>query len=524
MRFEMPELFVSNRVQAIASLRKLKSRVACLLLLMVFAAACNAQSYISQTGSPVFAVTQPVPFGFANLANGNNHLEISLASAPQRGGLGFAAKLVYDSRIWHVVNTGGSLVWKPTNVPNSMGGWRFATSADPGIVVYDSSQESCDGTNFLTHFINFAWLGPDGTVRNFPISTAQSQGCPGDTPTGDSFAADSSGYHMYVTNWANAAVYAKDGTQVFPVAQDTNGNHFSTDDNGNMMDTLGRTVVKKTVNGSQTFYDVLNSQGATSRITVTTKSILVSTFFRHDQSGITDDQENMTVLDSVTLPTGDKYSFNYDAAVPSNPGVIPGYGMLQSVALNNSTVGTYSYTNFIDAFGVVNRWATSTVDASVSYSVVSPTKQKATLSRSSATITYSFTMNGGAWNTDITTSGVDDPVHIVKSYDFSHTCAGCVGAANVTLIQTRETHAVPGGNITSQTAYTYDSPQTANPTLYPAVELLFRGCFVGPSGDARSSNGDNTQPSDWSEYRQPNQERRLERWGRQHTRANQLQL
>ncbi len=470
MRFQMEEVFIGKLVQAVFSVRISKLHGACLLCLMVLASACNAQSYISQTGSPAFAVTQPVPFGFVNLANGNYHLEIPLASAPQRGGLTFAARLVYDSRIWQVLNTGGSLVWKPTNVPNSMGGWRLATSADPGIVVFDSTSESCDGTNFLFHFTNFAWLGPDGTVRNFPISTAQSQGCPGDTPTGDSFAADSSGYHMYVTNYQSAVVYAKDGTQVFPVAQDTNGNHFSTDASGNVMDTLGRTVVKKTVNGSQTFYDVLNSQGATSRITVTTKSILVSTFFRHDQSGITDDQENLTVVDSVALPTGDTFAFKYDEAVANPPGwppgtVLPGYGMLQSVALNNSTVGAYSYTSFIDAFGVVNRWATSAFDNSIGYSVVSSTQQQATLSRNNATITYSFAMNGGAWNTDTTTSGVDDPVHIVKSYDFSHTCAGCVGATNVTLTRTRETRATPAGNITSQIAYSYDSPQTANPTL-----------------------------------------------------------
>src|SRR5947208_16144499 len=57
---------------------------------------------------------------------------------------------------------------------------------------------------------------------------------------------------------------------------------------------------------------------------------------------------------------------------------------------------------------------------------------------------------------------IPDAVHIVKSYDFNQTCAGCQGAANVTLSQIRETHSIPSGSITSQSMFTYDGPQTAN--------------------------------------------------------------
>ncbi|HEV2987795.1 MAG TPA: RHS repeat-associated core domain-containing protein [Candidatus Angelobacter sp.] len=464
---------IANRVPSRFLSRTASSLATLFLLLVVFALPGSAQDYVSQPGSPAFSVNQPVVFGFTNLANGNIHLEIPIASAPQRGEIGFAMKLVYDSRIWQVVKAGGSLLWKPTNVPNSMGGWRVVSSANPGTVTFDSSSVSCDGTNFLLQFTNFVWQGPDGTRRKFPIATAQGQGCPGDTPSGDSFAADASGYHMYVTGYQNAVVYAKDGTQVFPAIQDTNGNHFSTDANGNVIDTLARTVVTTTTSGNQTFYDVLNSQGKTSRITVTTRSIQVATFFRHDQSGITDDQEMITVVDSLTLPTGDKYTFTYDEAILNPPGgppnsFIDGYGMLQSIALNGTTVANYSYTSFIDAFGVVNRWAAGTLDGSVTYSVISPTQQKAVVQRpqgnSTGTLTYTFNMNGGAWNTDIATDSIPDAVHIVKSYNFNQTCAGCQGAANVTLSQIRETHSIPSGPITSQSVFTYDGPQTANVT------------------------------------------------------------
>lgn len=57
-------------------------------------------NYLLQTGSPTFTAAEPVEVGFVNVANGNLHLEIPLVSAPQRGRLGFTAKLVYDSRIW----------------------------------------------------------------------------------------------------------------------------------------------------------------------------------------------------------------------------------------------------------------------------------------------------------------------------------------------------------------------------------------------------------------------------------------
>ena len=91
MRLEMPGPSTANRAPVI------------FLLLMMFVAVCNAQDYVSQTGSPAFSANQPVVFGFVNLANGNIHLEIPIASAPQRGELAFALKLVYDSRIWQVV-------------------------------------------------------------------------------------------------------------------------------------------------------------------------------------------------------------------------------------------------------------------------------------------------------------------------------------------------------------------------------------------------------------------------------------
>jgi len=90
-----------------------------------------------------------------------------------------------------------------------------------------------------------------------------------------------------VTNYTTvSAIYAPDGTQVYPSVKDTNGNYFSTDPNGNVIDTLGRTPITKTTNGNTITYAALNSQGQTSNYVVTTTSISVSTAF--NQAGVTD--------------------------------------------------------------------------------------------------------------------------------------------------------------------------------------------------------------------------------------------
>jgi len=65
--------------------------------------------------------------------------------------------------------------------------------------------------------------------------------------TGDAMAQDSSGYPMYVTSYTKATGYARDGsivndqTQSAYTVKDANGNYFSQDAGGNIIDTLGRT-------------------------------------------------------------------------------------------------------------------------------------------------------------------------------------------------------------------------------------------------------------------------------------------
>lgn len=59
------------------------------LLLLAFIAGTrlNAQDYVYQTGSPTFSTQIPIENGFINVNNGEIHIEIPLATQPQRGDL-----------------------------------------------------------------------------------------------------------------------------------------------------------------------------------------------------------------------------------------------------------------------------------------------------------------------------------------------------------------------------------------------------------------------------------------------------
>jgi len=57
------------------------------------------QSFMDEPGIPAFTTSFPVENGFINLANGNLHIEIPIATYPQRGSIKqMQARLVYDSR------------------------------------------------------------------------------------------------------------------------------------------------------------------------------------------------------------------------------------------------------------------------------------------------------------------------------------------------------------------------------------------------------------------------------------------
>src|SRR5258708_7299305 len=389
--------------------------------------AAFAQGYLTQIGVPAFTTALPVEQGFINVPNGNLHLQIEFGSFPERGSRPLVAGLVYDSRIWY--NAGG--VWQPTNA-GQQGGWKFFTSASTGTISITSCNTSCDITRgSYTIYSTFTWTDSLGTQHSFLIGTeSDPNNCNGGSiPTGTAFAADASGYHMYVTNYTQATIYAPDGAQVYPSVEDTNGNFFSTDASGNIIDPVGRTPVTVTTNcngnASQTCYNVLNSKGTRSTFTVTTESISVNTAF--GQTGVTEKSGSITVIQSIQLPDLTTYQFSYDSGTTSGH-----YGVLTAMTLPTGGQITYGYTTFQDSFGNRNRWINSRVSGGGTWNYTpavittcgSSCSQKVTVAQPSTdTAVYTFTLNSkGAWKNTIQTytGGTTLLSTVSNSWDFTN--------------------------------------------------------------------------------------------------------
>lgn len=206
----------------------------CLAFLLGYMKQLHAQNYLYATGSPTFSTQIPIENGFINVNNGDIHIEIPLATHPQRGRLQLNERLIYDSRIWKIVQNGG-YSWQPTNVPNSMGGWVFSSGLEGGTVSYSNyggqSQTPCDpadiafGYYSYNQYDSWVWTDPQGTSHTFyntptiqyvnvggPHCSTPPQG----TPTASGTASDGSGYYIQITNYTNVTIYDSQGNAYNP--------------------------------------------------------------------------------------------------------------------------------------------------------------------------------------------------------------------------------------------------------------------------------------------------------------------
>src|SRR5260221_14619518 len=92
-----------------------------LVVLIGPGAAWAQNSYMDEPGIPAFTTAFPVEHGFINLANGNLHIEIPIATYPQRGNIkALHARLVYDSRFWtfddNYMDDNLLYAWNPSGV------------------------------------------------------------------------------------------------------------------------------------------------------------------------------------------------------------------------------------------------------------------------------------------------------------------------------------------------------------------------------------------------------------------------
>lgn len=266
----------------------------------------------------------------------------------------------------------------------------------------------------------------------------------------------------------------------FAYSMDRNGNYWqlycSQYNNCSYLltDTLGR-------------QGMLNSNGQPRSYTTTNASIPVSTNF--GQTGVAEYSQTFSVVQSLTLPDGSTYTFKYDCdsstgnpACGSPSGQTGYYGLLVSVTLPTTGTVNFGYTSFTDSFGNKRRWLTSHTSSTGTWtyspSVISTCgsggygcQQKVTvMAPDYSKKVYTYTLNNGAWPVqeqfyDTTGSLL---ATINNTFDFSNSCgslySGCAGAAYIRLLTAQIAVPGPGGTLTKQIKYQYDSKELGDVT------------------------------------------------------------
>jgi hypothetical protein len=138
--------------------------IAALLLLTAAPSSGQVPGYL-QTGIPPNTTMLKVPLGFVHVINGNVHLEIPIASLPERGGDSDVAKFVYDTTIYTPTDNVGHLSSGPGH------GWYLIAenSISAGNVQYDQVGQSCPDPAYpygqAYKYQNFRYVEANGTVH-----------------------------------------------------------------------------------------------------------------------------------------------------------------------------------------------------------------------------------------------------------------------------------------------------------------------------------------------------------------------
>jgi len=444
--------------------------VVLMVTLCMILPSAHSQNYLSSTGLPTFTTALPVKNGVINVANGNLHIEIPVRGFPQRGGRTLQEKFVYNSRIWYIDSSGPSKIWRA-----STDGWRFSNGYADVSVNNSVTFVPCGASGYYI-LSNYTWIDENGTTHTFAAQIVEDgnppSGCtlPPSTPT--AYANDSSGF-MISVGPTSSTVYYPDGTQFTPpdpisgfsITGDANGNFISFDPNDGttyVIDTLYRQPVHPAVclSGVCT-YSLSNSQNTTNDYSEPFTSVVITTNF--GQSGVTEGSSTVAQTQSIALPDGTSYQFHYDS-----------YGELTSMVLPTGGTVTFSYTNFQDAKGNINRWATGYIAAGGTWSYTPAVittcapgtencKQKVTVTKPSGDATvYTFTLNSyGAWNTHTVEYSGPPTGTVLRdttlNYDMSQPSFIRL-TSSVVMLPT------PAGNVNTRKTYSYDSAQFGNIT------------------------------------------------------------
>jgi RHS repeat-associated protein len=519
-----------------------------LVALVVATPSFGQQSFMDEPGIPAFTTAFPVEHGFINLANGNLHIEIPIATYPQRGNIkALHARLVYDSRFWSIrtdpVTQAQSWVRKPPGGGIFVGGgFRLITDGEAGVTGVTTNTTQCGCINFTgtgpcqpqlrTTYSNFTYQEPNGTIHRTgsgfsSFKLYQTMACTGQqtVSSGTAYAIDNSGYKFVISNFS-PIVLAPDGTQVAPAVSpgtpmDTNGNFFTAAPGQvfhDVVDTLGRTPVITTFSGNQTFLDYLCEQGCNptngdrARVTLNVEFIQYATHFNCLQQGsLVNEYSGLSdALSSIVFPDGSSYQFQYDA-----------YGQITGITLPTGGQISYTYDNFSDFTGYVNRWVTSrTVDGKVwAFTIVPlvsscttmPCPQQVTVTTPSYndgaitdadTHVYTFsTRNGdgaGAWLTQAQyfRGAASGSPALTKTTDYgvAGACPAVPSFGNAGGFPIRDTLIWPSGSgtLSKKAEYCYDS--FSNKTATKEWDYQPNGNFAA-APDREIDNSYKTDPS-----------------------------
>lgn len=500
------------------TLSRLVPAVAALIILVGSSHVAEGQNYLTSTGTPSFAAPEPVELGIVDTSNGGLHLSIPLGSYSQRGtGQPQAISLEYDSNIWAPVVDGLTTDWEPTNGPayqsdKALGGWYYSFEAAATFAAAPYTQ-GC--------WTDQTWNDHNGTPHSFHLNLSYTpgQGCPS---TGDAYASDSSGYHMYQTA-SDLEVYAPDGSLVYSqqmkdpqgrtiISKDSNGNYMSLQSGcgSTVYDTLGRPILTASSLCGAPTATVSTSEGNV-QYTLSYATINVNTNFQ--QSGVQETSTSIEVIRSITLPDAahSTYYFTYDcdsssgnAACGSNSGQSAYYGELIGITLPTGGQVSYNYIVFRDAYGNKGEWVNEYSSGGGSWSYapqvlstcsgtqVNCEQQTTVTSPTGEQTIYTFLLNNGAWPVGTVQKDASGNTlsTVVNIWDTTQPCVpiGCYGNSFIRLASQQTTVSTPGGLLKKQVTYTYDSPQTGNRTAIKEWEYNSTGTFSSPPDRATYIN------------------------------------
>jgi YD repeat-containing protein len=448
-------------------------------------------NYLYGTGNPTWGVNIPIENGFINVANGNVHIEIPIGSEPQRGSTSLTESLIYDSRTWQIVSSGSSYSFQ------SEGGWSFGGTAYGGQglnLSYITNTANCvnsSGSNVYSEVI-FTWIDSTGTSHIFAPGIYEVNGlnatvCPYgntagivDTPSGTGYAVDGSGYYISAFNYgAEEAIFDQNGNQ--GAFEDRNGNYIGVTyteppTTFTFTDTLGNnSFVETEENSTTTYLDVMTIGGAKKHYTITWENINVHTNFA--QTAVTEYSGTLPVVQSLALPDGSTYTFNYETGTASGY-----YGELTSMTLPTGGTVNFGYQNFIDSYQNENRWLNTYSGGNGSYTLtpkvvtqcsgstaVGCQEQMTVTDGNSNQVVYLFTLNNGAWNSqtdyyNYTNGSLSHILSTATNYNFQNSCpvSVCGGGAQW-ITASSSTTTLSDTSQTTTSKYVYNHPQYGKP-------------------------------------------------------------